>query len=78
MVLTTRQGLKVELTDEAVMEQMGTLLDKKGAEVLRHAKRVTDFMTYSRTENYRRRVGGLRGFASHLSCRGLRCLSSIR
>jgi hypothetical protein len=49
-----KAGDTIELTDEAVLEYAESLLDKKLAEVLRHAKRVTDLGTYSRTENYRR------------------------
>ena len=52
--MCTKQGVKVELTDEGVLEQLDMLEDKKFVEVVCHAKRVTDLATYSRTENYRR------------------------
>ena len=54
MILAMKAGDKIDLTDEAVMEYLESLLDKTTANVIRHAKRVTDLANYSRTENYRR------------------------
>jgi len=54
MILAMKAGDKIELTDEAVMDYLESLLDKATANALRHAKRVTDLANYSRTGNYRR------------------------
>lgn len=54
MILSTKQGDTVELTDEAVLEYMETLPDPKLAEVMSRAKRITKLTTYSRTENFRK------------------------